>query len=68
MVAIVARLTALETSGIVPSSPGAPRAACDVVEGQRTHGYKMSPSRLNGEGRWSVDIEFSRPKVPLEEG
>ena len=70
MAAIGARLAVLETSGSVPqaSSLGAPLAACDVVEGQRIHGYKMSPSRLDGEGRRSVDVEFSRPKVPLEQG
>lgn len=66
--AIGARLAALETSASVPSSPGAPLAACDVLEGQRVHGYGVSPPRWNGEGRRVVDVEFSRASVPLVQG
>ena len=65
MAAIGVRLAALETSASVPSSPGAPLAACNVLEEQRVHGYGVSPPRLNGEGRRVVDVEFSRPKLPL---
>lgn len=68
MAAIGARLAAIETSASVPSSPGAPLAACDVLEGQRVHGYGVSPPRLNGEGRRVVDVEFSRPNPPLAQG
>ncbi|OIW33074.1 hypothetical protein CONLIGDRAFT_609647 [Coniochaeta ligniaria NRRL 30616] len=68
MAAIGARMAALETAGIVPSSPGAPLAACDVPEGQRIHGYGVSPPRLNGEGRRVVDVQFTRPLVPLVQG
>jgi hypothetical protein len=65
MAAIGVRLAALETSASVPSSPSAPLAACNVLEEQRVHGYGVSPPRLNGEGRRVVDVEFSRPKLPL---
>ncbi|KAL2126019.1 hypothetical protein VTI74DRAFT_1934 [Chaetomium olivicolor] len=68
MAAIGARLAGLETSASVPSSPGAPLAACDVLERQRVHGYGVSPPRWNGEGRRVADVEFSRPKVPLVQG
>ncbi|KAM5341391.1 hypothetical protein ACJ41O_014422 [Fusarium nematophilum] len=68
MAAIGARLAAIETSASVPSPPDAPLAACDVLEAQRVHGYGVSPPRLNGEGRRIVDVEFSRPNVPLVQG
>ena len=68
LAAIGARMAALETSTSVPSSPGVPLAACDVLEGQRIHGYGVSPPRWNGEGRRVVDVEFSRPSVPLVQG
>ncbi|KAK4040171.1 hypothetical protein C8A01DRAFT_46486 [Parachaetomium inaequale] len=69
MAAIGARLAALETAASVPSSPGAPLAACDVLEAQRVHGYGVRrPLRLDGQGRRVVDVEFSRPKVPLVQG
>jgi len=68
MAAIATRLATLETSGSMPSSPSAPLGACDVLEGQRIHGYGVSPSRLNGEGRRVVDVEFTRPNPPLEQG
>jgi hypothetical protein len=68
MAAIGARLAALETFACVPSSPGAPLAACDVLEDQRVHGYGVSPPRVNGEGRRVVDVEFSRPNPPLVQG
>ena len=68
MAAIGARLAALETSASVPSSPGAPLSACNVLEGQRVHGYGVSPLRLNGDGRRVVDVVFSRPKLPLMQG
>ncbi|KAJ5626191.1 hypothetical protein N7510_002500 [Penicillium lagena] len=68
LAAIGARLAALETSDSVPSSPGAPLAACNVLEGQRIHGYSVPPPRLNGEGRRVVDIVFSRPNPPLVQG
>jgi hypothetical protein len=68
MAAIGTRLAALETSACVPSSPGATLAASDVLEEQRVHGYGVSPPRMNSEGRRVVDVEFTRPKVPLEQG
>jgi hypothetical protein len=68
MAAIGVRLDALETAASVLASPGAPLAACDGLEGQRVHGYGVRPPRLNGEGRRVVDVEFSRPKVPLVQG
>lgn len=68
MAAIGARLAALETSASVPSSPGAPLTACDVLEDQRIHGFGVSHSRVSGEGRRIVDVQFSRPSVPLVEG
>ena len=67
LAAIGARMSALETSASVPS-PGAPLAACNVLEGQRVHGYGVSPPRWNGGGRRVVDVEFSRPSVPLVQG
>ncbi|KAF3769377.1 hypothetical protein M406DRAFT_337600 [Cryphonectria parasitica EP155] len=68
MAAIGARLAALETSASVPSASGIPLAACNVLERQRLHGYGISPLRLIGEGRRVVDVEFSRPNPPLEQG
>ncbi|SPQ25733.1 67e0ea39-b9b0-4de6-b95d-796c5f3b3ca3 [Thermothielavioides terrestris] len=68
MAAIGARLAALEMSACVPSVPGAPLTAGDVPESQRVHGYGVSPPRVDGEGRRVVDVQFSRPKVPLEQG
>ncbi|CAM1507773.1 Fc.00g046210.m01.CDS01 [Cosmosporella sp. VM-42] len=68
MAAIGARLAALETCASVPCSPSAPLAACDVFEGQRVHGYGVSPPRITGEGRRVVDVEFSRPNPPLMQG
>ncbi|KAL2023058.1 hypothetical protein VTK56DRAFT_3968 [Thermocarpiscus australiensis] len=68
MAAIGARLAALETCASVPSSPGAPLAARHVLEEQRVHGYGVSPPRLNGEGRRVIDVQFSRPKLPLVHG
>ncbi|KAM0425841.1 hypothetical protein ACHAPT_008779 [Fusarium lateritium] len=68
LAAIGARLAALETSASAPSSPGAPLAACDILEGQRIHGYGVSPPRLNDEGRCVVDVLFSQPKVTLVQG
>jgi len=68
MAAIGARLAALETCAHVPSSSGAPLAACNVPEEHRVHGYGVSPPRFNGEGRRVVDVEFSRPKLPLVQG
>ncbi|KAH6853207.1 hypothetical protein B0I37DRAFT_333062 [Chaetomium sp. MPI-CAGE-AT-0009] len=68
MAAIGARVAAIETSSSVPSSPGGPLVACDVLEEQRVHGYGVSPPRLNAKGRRVVDVEFSRPKLPLVQG
>lgn len=68
MAAIGARLAVLETSASVPSSPGAPLAACDVLEWQRVHGYSVPPPRLNGEGRRVVDVVFMWPNPPLVQG
>ena len=68
LAAVSARLAAIETSASVPSSPGSPLAACNVLEGQRIHGYSVPASRLNGEGRRVVDVVFSRPKPPLAQG
>ncbi|EAQ93799.1 predicted protein [Chaetomium globosum CBS 148.51] len=68
MAAIGARLAAIETAGTVPSPRGAPQAACNVPEDRRVHGYGVSPPKLNGEGHRVVEIEFSRPKVPLVQG
>ncbi|KAJ5819334.1 hypothetical protein N7474_004925 [Penicillium riverlandense] len=68
MAAIGARLAALETSASVPSSPGAPLAACDVLERQRVHGYSVPPPRLNGEGRRVVDVVFMWPNPPVVQG
>ena len=68
MAAIAARLAALEACVDVLSSPGAPLAACDVPEGQRIHGYGVSPPTSNGEGGRVVDVEFTRPDPPLLQG
>lgn len=68
MAAIGAHVAALETSDIASSSPGASLTACDVLEGQRIHGYGVPPPRLDGEGRRVVDVQFSRPRVSLAEG
>lgn len=68
LAAIGARLAAIETSASVPSSPDGPLAACDVPEGQRVHGYGVSPTRLNDEGRRVVDITFARPNLSLVQG
>ncbi|KAH6651314.1 hypothetical protein F5144DRAFT_559092 [Chaetomium tenue] len=67
MAAIGARLAAIETTGNVPSRE-APLAACNVPEDRRVHGYGVSPPKLNGEGHRVVEVEFSRPKVPLVKG
>jgi hypothetical protein len=66
--AIGTRLAALETSASAPSSPGAPLAAPDVPEGQRVYGYGVQPIRLDGHGRRVVDVEFTRPRLPLVQG
>jgi hypothetical protein len=76
MAAIGAHLAALETStsassaSAPSSSPDAapPLAASDVPEEQRVHGYGVSPPRWNDEGRRVVDVQFSRPKLPLVQG
>lgn len=68
LAAIGARLAAIETSASVPSSPGSPLTACDVLEEQRVHGYSARSSRLNGEGRRVVDVVFSWPNPPLVQG
>ncbi|KAH8884183.1 hypothetical protein GQ53DRAFT_405831 [Thozetella sp. PMI_491] len=68
LAAIGARMAALETSTSVPSSPGAPLAACNVLEEQRIHGYTVPHPRLNGEGRRVVDVLFQRPSPPLAQG
>ncbi|KAK3299819.1 uncharacterized protein B0H64DRAFT_447740 [Chaetomium fimeti] len=67
MAAIGARVAAIETSACKASSGGS-LAPGDVLEEQRVHGYGVSPPRLNGEGRRVVDVEFSRPKIPLVQG
>lgn len=68
MAAVGTRLAALETSASVPSSPGAPLAAYDVPEGQRVYGYGVQPLRLDAQGRRVVDVEFTRPNLPLVQG
>ncbi|KAL2822660.1 hypothetical protein BJX63DRAFT_127377 [Aspergillus granulosus] len=68
LAAIGARLAALETAASVPSSPGSPLAACNVLEEQRIYGYSVPHPRLNGEGRRVVDIVFLRPNPPLVQG
>jgi hypothetical protein len=68
MAAIGARLAAIETAASAPSISGSPLAACDVLEGYRVHGYGVPPPRVDGEGRRVVDVQFSRPKVPLVQG
>ncbi|KAJ5380613.1 uncharacterized protein N7496_003041 [Penicillium cataractarum] len=68
MAAICARLAALETASSVPSSPGAPLAACDVLETQRVHGYMVPPPRLDDKGRRVVDVVFMWPYPPLAQG
>ena len=68
MAAVGARLAALETSASVPSSLGAPLAACDVLEEQRFHGYEVRPQKLNDERCRVVEVVFSRPKTPLVQG
>jgi hypothetical protein len=65
MAAIGARLASLETSACDTSSPCITLAACDVLEGQRVHGYGVPPPRVDGDGRSVVDVRFSRPKLPL---
>ncbi|PYH30090.1 uncharacterized protein BO87DRAFT_410041 [Aspergillus neoniger CBS 115656] len=67
LAAIGARLAALETSSSVPSSPSAPLAACDIVEGQRVYGYSVSPNSL-GDSRRVVEVIFQRPNPPLMQG
>ncbi|CAL5866296.1 uncharacterized protein PFLUO_LOCUS503 [Penicillium psychrofluorescens] len=68
MAAIGARQAALETSASVPFSPGAPLAACDILEEQRIHGFSVPPPRLNGEGCRVVDVVFMWPNPPLVQG
>jgi len=68
MAAIGARLATLETSASVASFSSVPLAACNVLEEHRVHGYGVSPPRWNSEGRRVVDVQFSRPKVPLSQG
>jgi hypothetical protein len=65
MAMIGIRLAVIETSG---SAREAPMTASNVLEEQRVHGYGVSPPRLNGEGRRVLDVEFSRPKTPLDQG
>lgn len=67
LAAIGARLAALETFSSVPSSPSAPLAACDIVEGQRVYGYSVSPNSL-GDSRRVVEVIFQRPNPPLMQG
>lgn len=68
LAAIGTRLAALETAASAPSSPGAPLAACDVLEEHRIHGYSVPQPRLDGEDRRFVDVIFSRPNPPLVQG
>jgi hypothetical protein len=68
MAVLGARLAAFESSASVPTSPGTPLAACDILEGQRIHGYGVPSLRLNREGRRVVDAVFSRPLVPPVQG
>ena len=68
MAAIGTRLAAIETSASVPSPTNAALTASGVPEAQRIHGYGVSPPRFNDEGRRVVDVEFSRPKLPLVQG
>jgi hypothetical protein len=68
MAAVGTRLADLEASTCVASSPDAPLAASDVPEAQRIHGYGVQPVRLDHQGYRVVDVEFTRPKLPLVEG
>ncbi|KAI5462763.1 hypothetical protein BGZ63DRAFT_412534 [Mariannaea sp. PMI_226] len=68
LAAVATRLTAIETSASITSSPGAPLAACNVLEEQRFHGYGVQASRSNNDGRRIVDVVFSRPNPPLLQG
>ncbi|KAL4941970.1 hypothetical protein BDV06DRAFT_171074 [Aspergillus oleicola] len=68
LAAIGTRLAALETADSVPSSPGAPLAACNVLEEQRVYSYSVPHPRINDEGRRVVDIVFLRPNPPLMQG
>lgn len=67
MAAVGTRLAALEASTSVPSSPGAPLAACDIPEAHRIYGYGVEPVRLDEQGCRVVDVEFTRPELPLVE-
>lgn len=68
LAAIGAQVAALEISDSVPSTPGAPLAACDILEEQRFHGYTVPPPRLDSEGQRVVDVVFARPNPPLAQG
>jgi hypothetical protein len=70
MAAVGERLDEIEMAraGCGTSSTGGELAAGDVPEGQRVHGYGVRSSRVDGEGRRVVDVQFSRPRVPLMEG
>jgi hypothetical protein len=68
MAAVAGRLASIETAGCGPSLTGGLLTASDVAEGRRVHGYGVKSARVDGEGRRVVDVQFSRPKVPLTEG
>ncbi|CAG9975249.1 unnamed protein product [Clonostachys byssicola] len=68
LAAIGAQVAALEISDSSPSTPGAPLAACDILEEQRFHGFTVPPPRFDSEGRRVVDVVFTRPNPPLAQG
>jgi hypothetical protein len=68
LAAIGARMAAIEISASVPTTPGAPLAACNILEEQRVHGYLVPLPRVNDEGRRVADIVFSRPNPPVAQG
>ena len=68
LAAIGARMASIESSASVPSRPGAPLAASDILEEARVYGYEVPNPRLNDEGRRVVDILFNQPNPPLAQG